>query len=406
MKQGTFLTKTVIWLFFFAILAYLGIYLTDALLHPLKTEPVYAYSMDRGVSVSGVFVRDELPIASSADLIDVVPSEGERVGKDQTLARIYTDRESLERENDKEEITRQLEQLAYFRGTESLDLSGKELDEKITETVSDLRAEAAQKQLTELGDTAQALKNLIFQRDYVYYGADGIEQMTATLKQRLSELEKQGKGGYTSVYAPAAGAYSALVDGFEDILNPEAVREMTPSGFQAVVSSKSGEAESGYLGKLILGSQWYYAFLIDEADGKMVKEGSTLQLRFEREFSASVSMHVEYVSKAEDGQVLVVASSGRYLAETTLLRKQSAELINTSGSGLRVPKEAVRVNENGTIGVYCLTGIQAKFKPVDIVYESENFYLVENDRSNGSALREGDEVIVSGEGLFDGKVVA
>jgi putative membrane fusion protein len=264
----------------------------------------------------------------------------------------------------------------------------------------------AQKRLTDLEKTAENLKNLIFQRDYVYYGADGIKKMTAALEERRTELERLGGGSYTSVYAPEAGTYSALVDGLEERLNPESVKEMTPSDLSALLSAETGEAKSGYIGKIIRGSQWHYAFLIEEQNGKEIKEGSTLRLQFEREFSADVTMQVEHVSKAEGGKLLVLASSARYLSETTLLREQNAQLIQMSGSGLRIPKEAVRVEKEGKIGVYCLAGLQAKFKPVTILFEGESFYLVENDRGNAAAVREGDLVIISAEGLYDGKVVA
>ncbi len=406
MKQGTFLTKTVIWLFFFAIVAYLGVNLANGLLHPLKTELVYALSVDRGVSVSGVFVRDELPIALDASLVDVLPSEGERIGKGQVLAKIYSDQDTLQRERDKAEIDRQLEQLSYFGGTYGLDISGKELDEKISDSLAALRGMAAQKRLTNLEKTAQNLKNLIFQRDYVYYGADGIEKMTAALRERRAALERMGSGNYTVVYAPEAGTYSALVDGLEERLNPETVKELTPSGLEALMRAETGEAKSGYVGKIIRGSKWYFAFLIEVQNGKEIKAGNKIRLKFEREFSADLAMQVEHVSKTEGGKLLVLASCTRNLSETTLLREQNAQLVQTSSAGLRIPKEAVRVEEDGKIGVYCLSGLQAKFKPVTILFEGESFYLVEYDRGNAAAIREGDLVIVAGEGLYDGKVVA
>ncbi len=60
-----------------------------------------------------------------ASLVDVLPSEGERIGKGQVLAKIYSDQDTLQRERDKAEIDRQLEQLSYFGGTYGLDISGR-----------------------------------------------------------------------------------------------------------------------------------------------------------------------------------------------------------------------------------------------------------------------------------------
>ena len=127
-------------------------------------------------------------------------------------------------------------------------------------------------------------------------------------------------------------------------------------------------------------------------------------------------MKVERVGETpENGRVAVVLSSDRYLSETTLLRKQTVELVFDSQTGIRVPTQAVRVEERTVTdpeqelvtGVYVLVGQQAEFKPVTILAQLEDFALVKSaDGSDGKkALRAGDEVILSSVELFDGKVI-
>ena len=137
-------------------------------------------------------------------------------------------------------------------------------------------------------------------------------------------------------------------------------------------------------------------------------------------------MTIERLSEPEEGQVLAVLSSDRYLSETTLLRGQSVELIFDSVTGIRVPKEAVRVEERtGTdeetdeeytyqqTVVYAVVGAQAEAKDVTILAEGEDFFLVEavepdnpdNTTQAKKALRSGDEIIVRAENLYDGKVL-
>ena len=132
-------------------------------------------------------------------------------------------------------------------------------------------------------------------------------------------------------------------------------------------------------------------------------------------------MKVERVGETpENGRVTVVLSSDRYLSETTLLRKRTVELVFDSQTGIRVPTQAVRVEERTVTdpeteeekqelvtGVYVLVGQQAEFKPVTILAQLEDFALVKSaDGSDGKkALRAGDEVILSSVELFDGKVI-
>ena len=88
----------------------------------------------------------------------------------------------------------------------------------------------------------------------------------------------------------------------------------------------------------------------------------------------------------------------------TLLRQQSAEIVFTSYSGLRVPKSAVRV-ENGQTGVYILEGTLAKWKPITILHDTGESYVVTLDTSSTNNLWPGDELIINAKNLYDGKVV-
>ena len=55
--------------------------------------------------------------------------------------------------------------------------------------------------------------------------------------------------------------------------------------------------------------------------------------------------------------------------------------------------------------MYVLEGAVARFKPVELVYEmSETYVIVALDTSSTKNLWPGDEILL-GDGLYDGKVV-
>ena len=112
---------------------------------------------------------------------------------------------------------------------------------------------------------------------------------------------------------------------------------------------------------------------------------------------------------------MVVLSTDHCLEQTTLLRRQTAELIFDSRSGLRVPKGAVRmidgtrtdeetgeITQYSTLGVYVVTAGRAEFK---ILAEGDEFYVVRSVNQDRKALRAGDEVVIRGTGLYDGKLL-
>ena len=136
-------------------------------------------------------------------------------------------------------------------------------------------------------------------------------------------------------------------------------------------------------------------------------------------------MTVERVGAAEDGSCLVILSSSRALAETSLLRRQTVELIFDSVTGIRVPKlavrEGLRTTEDPETGeeittqvtvVFVLTGAQAEEKEVEILADDGDYYLVQavlpeipTDSQIRSAFRAGDQVLISSEELYNGKVI-
>ena len=70
-----------------------------------------------------------------------------------------------------------------------------------------------------------------------------------------------------------------------------------------------------------------------------------------------------------------------------------------------MPKSAVRVSEDGQSGVFILEGANAKWKPITILHDNGESYVVELDRSKTGNLWPGDEIILSEKGIYDGKVV-
>ena len=66
--------------------------------------------------------------------------------------------------------------------------------------------------------------------------------------------------------------------------------------------------------------------------------------------------------------------------------------------GLRLPSICLRQSEDGTLGVYCAQGGLPQFKPVNMVYQGDDYVLVSVPTGTGdrSILRPGDEVLMTG----------
>ena len=164
---------------------------------------------------------------------------------------------------------------------------------------------------------------------------------------------------------------------------------------------------SSRVGKLITGEKWYFLFSAPAGSLGKLAEGHTVTLRLTTGSTGDLKMKVESIRTEADGQMAVLLSSREYQNRVTLLRQQSADVIWNTIEAIRVPAGAIRVNENGVTGIYCVVGMSARFKPVEVIYTGGDGYVLVRGTSETerTKLRAGDTVIVTAYGLFDGKVV-
>lgn len=237
------------------------------------------------------------------------------------------------------------------------------------------------------------------------------------MNSQISALSAQAAQSTSRITASQAGTFSGYVDGYESLLTPAMLATVTPSQLDQLARERPAEDPSA-VGKLITDTTWYFACALSEEDAGRLVEGRKVNVRFSRDWSGEVSMTVERIGDVENGRSVVVLSTDKYLADTTLLRRQTVELVFDSITGVRVPKEAIRVGQQtvtdeetgeesqvSVTGVYTLVGEQAEFKPVNILSQGDSFALVEAADSGKKSLRAGDLVIVAAEDLYDGKVI-
>ena len=74
-------------------------------------------------------------------------------------------------------------------------------------------------------------------------------------------------------------------------------------------------------------------------------------------------------------------------------------------TGTQTDEETGEETEIHTTGVYAVVSGRMEFKPVEIIAEGSDFYVVRAAREGSRALRSGDQVVVQGTDLYDGKLV-
>ena len=418
MKNSSFATKCLLLAVTLGVLAYFGIQGLDYLSDPLTTTLAYNYQVEEGTDLSGYVVREERVLADDAGgLLRLQRSEGERVSAGGTVALVYADQTSLDRQQEIDELTGRIDQLQFAQeasvGSEVL----LKLDAQIMRSLLAYRSELAAGRLDNAEEHETELRSLVLKRDYTNSDSEDLSGQIAELQGRLKELKAQAAASVRRVTAPVSGLYSAVVDGYETLLTPDALADMTPSQLNAV---KADETVTSQTGKLILGDCWYYAVTMSTEQTEALRDaGGSMTLRFAKGVEQDQTVTLYAVGPEEQGRVVVTFRGEYNLAQLTLLRRQSAQLIRRTVAGIRVPNEALRaastkVDQEGNrttaegLGVYCVVGMEARFKPVEVVYSGDGFVLVRSAAASDQEslrLRPGDEIIISAKDLYDGKVV-
>lgn len=402
MKRSSPLMKILPIAVLAAVLLYFAVQLYNYLSDPVSTTLVTEGQAEDTIALNGWLLRDEEVLPAQSGTLSRERQEGQRVGVGQVLATVYADDGALQTVGQIETLGLQLQQL-QFALTSYLDPDAAlKLDTSITGDILTLRQALTGGDYTAADSDIAQLKAAVLKRDHPYTSQEEIETEIKAVEGQISSL-KASLSGAATITAKAAGTYSAVCDGYETVLTTAFLEDVTP-GKLARLQPAGTESN---MGKLIYGDTWYYVVSLPEAQAAQLKALGTVTLRFAKGFDQNLRMQVVSVSAAENGQAAVTLSCRKYLAQTTLLRHQAADVILRTYEGLRVPSNALRVSEEGVTGVYCVDGSTAAFRPVTVLYQGQGYALVRaaDGASDTQTLRVGDEVIASAGTLYDGKVI-
>lgn len=178
--------------------------------------------------------------------------------------------------------------------------------------------------------------------------------------------------------------------------------DVTPARLDALSTGSAVKSA----GKIITDNTWYFAANIPAQQARELQVGQEVTLRLSKGLQQDTPAYVQSISAEEDGQVAVVLSCTRYISQVTLLRHQQGEILLREYKGLRVPSAALRMDEEGSLQLFCRLGAYVYSKPVDLVYRGDGFCLVRS--AQGAAderiLRQGDLVISTARALTDGMI--
>lgn len=367
----------------------------------VSVSVAYTGQVTDSLSVTGWVVRQETPLPDTSGTLLRQVQEGEKVHAGQTVAMAYASKSALEVVSRLEDTELKLQQLQFARSSFLDSDAALKVDSDISDSILRLHIATADGDYATATQEMSAMKTAVLKRSYSYESLEQIDQAIAQTRSDISSLQNQLSGA-TSVKTAVAGVYSGSTDGSEEALTPDFLTDVTPAQLDALSTGSAVKSA----GKIITDNTWYFAANIPAQQARELQVGQEVTLRLSKGLQQDTPAYVQSISAEEDGQVAVVLSCTRYISQVTLLRHQQGEILLREYKGLRVPSAALRMDEEGSLQLFCRLGAYVYSKPVDLVYRGDGFCLVRS--AQGAAderiLRQGDLVISTARALTDGMI--
>lgn len=403
-KQGSIYLKIVFGVLGLSLVLMLVLQQVVPTAQRTKTEAAVYYEVGDGISTSGFVVRSEEYVTTPSSLFVLSKNEGDWVGAGQLLATTYRDTASQTRQAEIDSISRELDRLQYAYDYCSANSDGATLEKDIQAQITELSVSLARHDIPAVSTGSEQLKTYILRRYTDADDAAALWERISELKEKLNSLTVSSGQSASGLAAPTSGYFSSAMDGYEEKLTPALLEGCTLRDY-ARISDMTPSLPDNALCKLITSNTWYYLTVAETSAMEGYKVGNHLDVRFSYDIDEALSMEVSYLGPDEGGQCVLVLKCDTYVFRTTMQRRQSAQIIFKSYAGLRVPKDALYFN-NGKPGVYVLEGACAAWKSVELIRDNGDTYLVKLDKSDTDNLWPGDEIIITDEELYVGKVVA
>ena len=421
-------TLTAVIIGFLALAALYVFYQAGQVLLPPNTyETALLATVEDTVDAQGVLLFSESYVAGDGTLGYLV-DDGERVSAGTAVAEVYSDASQAGLRQQLTQINDQIELLQKSQNTTSAQL----------ETLRKDRSAALYNLMDSLDrsnyeDTADQKESYLLAQNKLWIVTGEVANFSdqiASLVQQASNVQAQ-LGNPTQITAPQTGYFirssssGRLNAGMEDILALDAV------DLKAYLDSSPEIALDGCAGKIVSGFTWYYAGICTAkqgekllgSDGKPLK--ASVQIRFPGQVETPLKAKVTEVTLDEEsGLARFVLSCETINGDVLRLNKADAQIIIGESTGLRIRASAVHYlkddgseaegqGENYIPGVYVKYGNLARFCKIDPVdadhpQVTDGDYLIvlpSGTAGSVSQVRLYDEIIVSGQNLYDGKLL-
>lgn len=365
---------------------------------PLDYDVAYAVSGEQSVEAECIIIRNETVLTSPyAGVILPAVDDGKRVAKGKEAVRVYSNSNDIETENRIRAINKQIDVLENSKiNTATVETKPDRIDDEIDLLVEEAVVSVSKNDLSgALAVKDDLLIEMNKRWQYSATDADFQKKIDSLNAAKNSLRASLGNVGYV-ITTPVAGYYYSDVDGYETLFSSEKIAGLSLDTFNEMLNTAPIEYTGNICGKLVTDHLWYAVCKMPTEYAYYFDVGKSYDVDFTFSDSAVISM--ELMSKIEENgknEAVLVFVSSVLPDDFEYIRKQQIRLVYKSYSGLRIPKEAVRV-VNGVKGVYVSGGTSVRFKLIREIHSVDDYYIVDMNKDNYPLVEKNKEITEDG----------
>lgn len=399
----------------FLISGFVIVYIIIQLVSSLTSDVAYQYvsvqDVDNTLETTGYIIRNESLIYSDQNgIVNYSVEENQKLGANQLVATVFSDANGVDVQNQIQNINNKiaiLERSAIDNSYLSSDVS--KIDELIFSSLINTKKALIS---DDIYLSKQYKSDLIVnfnKRHLITTSSKSFESQINALQAQKNQLTASFQSPLCTVYAPKAGYFSTLLDGYEDHFTPNVLQNLTVDSFHSLIEKPQNNYSSLALGKIITDFDWYTLCELSAKEAEDFKVGSRYSITYLYSSGEKIRALLQKKITQTDSDSVVL----QFLIEEVpqnfdYTRSQTIRIIKSSVEGIGFPRSALRVVD-GVQGVYVVSGNAVGFKQVEIINTTESMYFSKEfattDPNYKKHLNGFDRVITEGKNLYEGKIL-
>lgn len=364
------------------------------------TETAVLYSSAEKVSFQGVYIRNETPVFGGADGVLSYPNpDGSKIANGSVVAYVYRNENDIYINQRIEKLKEEVKLLESAQSPGTTEAAQPEfISSLIDQEYQNIAFLIAEDDLETLAEERKQLQTLMDIYKIIINEETDFNSAIERLNDEIQQLEANRREPVSSVTTDSTGYFISYTDGYEGRLSLDRINSLTVDGIKDIISevaSGSSRSSGRAIGKMVDGYEWKMAGIIDPLSADF-RVGGRITVKLASTPDRLTAVVEDIIQSDDPHESVIVLSCDKLTYNLVQRRVERVELILNDHDGIRVPRNAIRFNENNEKGVYILLGQRIAFKRIEPVFECEE-YILSQITSDPDYISVYDDIIVEGE---------